>query len=548
MGQNHRYDVTVNGATATAIDVELPITEEATVNLNEALIEPKFLLQLFLWMLIWIVALLAFIWIIDPYGVSPLNINLPGINTYKPKRINIDRLIKPYEVWRYQPKTIFLGTSRIHESIDPAVFDHTHFAPAYNAAIPASTLAQNIDNIEQYIKLDPHVKDIFAELFLYNFTGQPQESHPKTWQQLFNDIVSLQISSDAFYAATQTIHANIKGGPVPAHIAKRGHWVPASDFNPATTFTDSLYIQTVLSWDRAAKLSLQSSAMASLDRIVALARQHGIQLHLLLTPNYPWEDYRLMSLGYWPMLEQWLRKMATYQNVVSFSQYNNLLEEAPTMNPPMKWWNDPTHFSLNMGHAMMKAVLGQSEQGIPGNLARPLNTDTVESVIAERRAGALHWAENHPDFVEDFEEAKTFAATIDGKLDLQAKTLEVDGQKHPLEFASDKGMGEVTLLSKDGSGFYASGWAIDAMKKRRIRHLIATVGSSVVARGFVTVDRDDIERKYGGTTKRSGFGMSIPLAKLDGTAPIRIFALMRDGRAVQLDSQVAQIEGVKALR
>ncbi len=547
MEQNHRHDVMVNGAAAIAIDDELPIGVSASADLHETMIAPRYVSKLFLWMLIWFGGLLAFIWIIDPYGVSPIHIKLPGINTYKPKRINIDRMIKPYEVWRYQPKTIFLGTSRIHESIDPSVFDHTRFAPAYNAAIPASTLAQNLDNIEQFIKLDPHLKHIFAELFLYNFTGQAQESRQKTWQQFFNDYVSLQMSSDAFTAAIQTIHTNIKHGPVPAHIAKRGHWVPASDFNPATTFADSLYIQTVLSWDRAAKMSLQPSAMASLDRIVALARRHGIELHLLLTPNYPWEDYRLMSLGYWPMLEQWLRKMATYQNVVSFSQYNHLLEETPNLSPKMKWWNDPTHFSLNMGRAMMKAYLGQPEQGMPANLARPLNTDTVESLIAERHAGALHWAATHPDFVKDFEDAKNFSATIEGKLDLDAKTLVVDGRKHPIVFAKDKGIGEVSILSKEGNSFYASGWAVDEMAKRRIRHLIATVGSSVVARGFVTVDREDIGLKYGDAAKRSGFGISIPLTKWDGAAPIRIFALMRDGRAVQLDSQVAQIQGVKAL-
>jgi hypothetical protein len=109
-----------------------------------------------------------------------------------------------------------------------------------------------------------------------------------------------------------------------------------------------------------------------------------------------------------------------------------------------------------------------------------------------------------------------------------------------------KGVGDVTYLDDQGSSFFASGWAVDEIEKRRVRNLIATIGSSVVARGFVTVDREE-GLKYGNNAKRSGFAMSIPLVNRKDSEPIRIFALMKDGRAVQLASQIKQIEGVKTL-
>ena len=52
--------------------------------------------------------------------------------------------IKPYEVLRRQPRTVFLGTSRIHEAFNPAVLDGTPYAPAYNAAVPGASIAENI--------------------------------------------------------------------------------------------------------------------------------------------------------------------------------------------------------------------------------------------------------------------------------------------------------------------------------------------------------------------------------------------------------------------
>ena len=98
-------------------------------------------------------AYLAFTSIVDPYGVSPLRLTLPGINAVKPKRLAIDRLIKPYEVWRYQPRTVFLGTSRFHQSIDPAVLGGTRFSPAYNAALPATSLWETEALLEEFLNM-----------------------------------------------------------------------------------------------------------------------------------------------------------------------------------------------------------------------------------------------------------------------------------------------------------------------------------------------------------------------------------------------------------
>ena len=104
-------------------------------------------------------------------GKKPSWLTLPGINAVKPKRLAIDRLIKPYEVWRYQPRTVFLGTSRFHQSIDPAVLDGTRFSPAYNAALPATSLWETEALLEEFFEYDKNLHVVFVELFLYNFLG-----------------------------------------------------------------------------------------------------------------------------------------------------------------------------------------------------------------------------------------------------------------------------------------------------------------------------------------------------------------------------------------
>src|SRR5215467_16218971 len=118
------------------------------------MIAPHYLHQLALAVAVWFGAVLAFIWVIDPYGVAPLPLTISGVNVMKPKRVEIDRQLKPYEVWRYQPKTVFFGTSRIHQGFDPSALDGTEYDPDYNAAIPASTIQENEVHLRQYLDLD----------------------------------------------------------------------------------------------------------------------------------------------------------------------------------------------------------------------------------------------------------------------------------------------------------------------------------------------------------------------------------------------------------
>jgi hypothetical protein len=120
-------------------------------------VPPSYPGRLLLAALGWALAVLGFIWLIDPYGISPVRVTAPGTNAVKFARLDIDRQLKPLEVWLEQPRTVFLGTSRIHQGFDPAVLDGTEYAPAYNAAVPANQLNENLRELELYFRLAPGI-------------------------------------------------------------------------------------------------------------------------------------------------------------------------------------------------------------------------------------------------------------------------------------------------------------------------------------------------------------------------------------------------------
>src|SRR4030081_3211092 len=78
----------------------------------------------------------AFALVIDPYGLSPIQIGIPGVNTAKVERISHDRLIKPYEALAIAPQTIIVGTSRVKQAFDPDAAP-AELGRVYNAGVDA---------------------------------------------------------------------------------------------------------------------------------------------------------------------------------------------------------------------------------------------------------------------------------------------------------------------------------------------------------------------------------------------------------------------------
>jgi hypothetical protein len=369
-------------------------------------VAPGYPVRLLLGALGWTLGALGLVWLVDPYGIAPIRLSLPDFNEVKLARLDIYRQLKPIEVWLKQPRTVFLGTSRIQEGMDPAVLNGTDYAPVYNASIPASQLSQNLRHLELYFRIAPGIEHVVLEGFLYSFIyGQGPEPE-WDFRELATIWMSLNFSASAIHAAVRTVIANQPGRALPPYVAEGGNWVPPEHFN--SNFAQDAYINTIVAAHRdvISNMVIQPTALEALEAIIALCEKHSASLTIALTPNYPWDDYRLWSLGYWPLVEEWYRTMARYPGVVSFAQYDERSIEPA--GPGMTWWYDPLHFSPAYGALILKSISGQPDA--PGDgFAVPVTIDTVDALLAARTRGIEDWAAANPDFVEAFELAKRSA-------------------------------------------------------------------------------------------------------------------------------------------
>jgi len=351
----------------------------------------------------WFASILGFGLVIDPYGVSPIGMAWSYINKFKPRRLDIDRLIKPYEVWRYQPRTVFLGSSRIQQSLDPAVFDGTVYAPAYNASVPASTLDLNLSYLREYLRLDPRLHTVMVELFVYQFQAPQRPRAPDSWIKFLGNTASLFLSTDALWASVVTLDYNLFTN-VPRQEIKPGgyfYYPPGMDVlgtfaaYPHGRWKPGMAIES---------LQLQESAFDVINQFVALCRQENLELIFVLTPTYAYDDYYLESIGAWEPIKKWLRRISATATVYSFSQPNAWVYEPAGHH--MTYWNDPIHFSLEMGRAIELEMMGKTPSGVPDNFMMRLTPANVAKYVENRRQGIRQWASENGDFVAKFGEAR----------------------------------------------------------------------------------------------------------------------------------------------
>jgi hypothetical protein len=367
------------------------------------MIQHRYLAAFVLATLLWCSLFLAFTWIIDPYGVSPARVSWNRVNQFKPKRLDIDRLIKPYEVWRYQPRTMFLGTSRIEEAIDPSTLDGTAYAPAYNASIPANSLGMNVSHLRQYIQLDPRLRTVVVELFLYNFLGKQQERAPETFVEYVRNTATLFVSADTLWASILTLGYNLIRNAPHYEIKPGGYFYYPPGHDAKGSF--DAFPASIWKLKEGVGTKLHESAFDSLREIIRIGREHNLDLIFVLTPNHAYDDFYLESNYAWKVVEEWLLRLSAEDAAIySFSQPNAWVYEPVTHS--MRYWNDPYHFSLEMGHAMQLALTGVKVNGAPDNFMVRLTPDMVPGHIKSRKEAIQRWAQQNTDFVAKFQEER----------------------------------------------------------------------------------------------------------------------------------------------
>jgi len=529
-------------------------------SMTDNMADPRFLRIFVTGFVVWAGIFTAFIAFVDPYGLwnTP---KIERINAYKPARANLDRQIKPLEVLRDQPKTIFLGTSRTQEGLDAFVLNGTKYAPAYNASIPGGSMLEEEALLNHYLEIDHALKHVVMEVFLYRLILGDNSAKSRSVWDLADNLMPLFFSVGALEKSLETLLMNYRGKHDLPSLDARGHWIPPQPYNADQNFNPSAYSDAIAEiHSKTTDLQIQDSALQALIRMREACKKRGVAFTLLFLPNHPWDDYRLLSLGYWSRVETMYRKLSDFGDVYSASQYNYFITEPTFDQLPegkrMQYWADPIHFSTRLGNEILKAWAGLD--GVrPKNFLIKITPENVEQVLKDRMAGLKGWMQENQKFIDTFERSRRFfcmdeqscknlrltyaappATVLRGRL--SGDVLKVDGENFQLRGGVG---GSVDIARSFGSKVIMFGWAIDDRKGVRPAHpatgIAAVLNDDVIDVIPPESRRYDVEADFGKEAYPVGFraAFSIPSpAKNDWVSQVRLFALTKDRYAVPISN------------
>jgi hypothetical protein len=345
---------------------------------------------------------ISFNLLVDPMDISPIRIAIAGFNERKPLRQDYDRIVKRHDVWRNQPRTIFMGSSRVKQTIDPTLITTTGFAPAYNGAMNGSAEYGEIGSyLRYYIQVDKNLRHVFIEAFATSLLATG--TGPMTEFSRADDIAdfaSVFFTIDGLSSAVRTVWLNGRNRTV-GSFSDDG-------FAPVVLAPHHFSVRNVFNFvfHRAYMNSnhrLDPGIIVAARAIVADCKSRGVECSFFISPLHADVLYALYHLGLWGELEKLKRALAELAPTYDFTRYNDLIEERIG---PVVYWPEAFHFSPALGELMAKAMTGSRTADMPENFGPMLDASNIDSSLAAWRKERDDWISQHPEAVERMRKAE----------------------------------------------------------------------------------------------------------------------------------------------
>lgn len=335
--------------------------------------------------------------IIDPLGVSPIGVSIKGFNNQKPLRADYDRLVKRVDVRRGRPATIFMGSSRIKQTIDPRLLAGTVFAPAYNAGINGSADVEGMAAyLGYYLDHDPNLRHVFIEAFpssLLSASGKTGPDRRIGLDDELADYTSVVFTMDGLESLVETVSMNRRQPNAPVDDASQTGYVPIvlapHHFSVRNIFNQILHLKVLRRGT-----SLSPHIMATARVMVDACRSRGVECRFFLSPLHADALFAIYHLGLWPEFEALKRALADVAPTYDFTRYSALIEER---SGPVVYWPEAFHFSPALGAILARVMTAPRPSDVPENFGALLDPSTVDESLAAWRGERDRWIVDHPD-------------------------------------------------------------------------------------------------------------------------------------------------------
>jgi hypothetical protein len=388
--------------------------------------------------------------VIDPFDMYRLR-EFDGINMAKPAVYNRVRLFKAFEVRRFRPRAVVLGSSRAHVG-----FRCSHEAwamvdgPCYNLAFDGATSPEMHAYLRHAHAVRP-LSQVVLALDTYHLAGGPgftrpdfdplllfDRNHPRLLRFLTADL-RLLTSFDTLRASVDTVQR--QSAIAPRWFAPDGQRLGEVFFREIdSTFREvgprgyfnevdraEVRYQTEGLKPRSESMGSgpppdpEQSSLSFIRRMVEFCITEGIALRIVITPAHAHQYEIASAVGAWASMQDGKRRLVNVLAELAvahpksqpvalwdFSGYSSVTTEPL---PPsegrdeMRFYWDSSHFKGEVGDYVLDRIFGVSSPGrsVPADFGTLLTRETIDQALADQGLGQNAYRQRHLEETQHLE-------------------------------------------------------------------------------------------------------------------------------------------------
>lgn len=148
------------------------------------------------------------------------------------------------------------------------------------------------------------------------------------------------------------------------------------------------------------------ASMEDIKEIVALAKEHNIELSFYVSPNHVRSLEYIRLMGYWPYYKNWLRNLVQILDgipLIDFMSYNSITLESMPACAPMTYFADTIHFKTFVGDMILYKIsnMPSPDTVIPNDFGVTLTTHNVEKYLAALEEGHVDYKKQHGNDIKE---------------------------------------------------------------------------------------------------------------------------------------------------
>lgn len=366
----------------------------------------------------------------NPYGYFDAP-KLSGINALALGYNHRLPLAKALAIDHVRPAAIIVGNSRAETGYDP---EHRAFSerPAYNLALGGA----NIQTARRYIletiaagrlrhivlaldfsMFDPSVwkQEAEGEVLLTDADGQRRGAWHEG-KRLATILLSATALADSAWSLTHQRRPVAKYLPsgLRDDAADLDQVMREGGHHNASVKAESSFLAVALrDLESPDGRDKYHRAMQELKSIVALARDRGIRVTLVLNPIHARQNYLFRAAGLWPAYEQWKRDLlattagGTDIELWDFSGASTCSSEplsgANDTAARMRWYRETSHFRRALGDKVLDRISGHGGDADCPDFGDRLSAATLADSLAAQGRRMDAWILRHPQDIAEID-------------------------------------------------------------------------------------------------------------------------------------------------